>query len=417
MAVALILVDALSASYPVEAEMASVRDMAQDGIACPMENMYAYRGIEATLFSGQSMAEHGIWGEFRPATAPHHGGLPGRLGQALIRVGDLLPSDRLSLDVRWVAAKLQRQKHLPTGNMIPSALMPLFDSSMEAAIWSPGSLGTTGGGATLFDEMRQAGMNFETVVYPTIRLDSQVAGWVRQRISEGNLPDFWYIKFSALDALGHKHGPRLDRLATALRDLDAQLGEVVRVLRDAYGPSLDIVLLSDHGMSAVTQTVDIRPMLASTGLKPGRDFLYFLDSTTIRVWSENRSKLERLTHLFADAPGMTVLGPRERETLQVPNDKSAGDILVALDEGWVVFPDFFRTRGAPLGMHGYAEVYSLAGLPYLAAGGRISDLLPSKNRVTHADVWGAMRTRLGLATPPHSTVSEQVAAKEVVCTL
>ena len=413
MPIALILVDALSASYPPQAKMSTIQELSLHGVACPVENIYAYRGIEATLFSGCTPAEHGVWGEFRPASKPHHVGLVGALGQTMIRVGDMLPSDRLSLDVRWVVAKLQRQKHLPTGNMIPPTLIPLFDTSMEADMWAPESLGTI---PTLFDELRQANMTFATVVYPTIRLDSQVAGRVRQRVSDGNLPDFWYIKFSALDALGHIHGPRVDVLAPALRELNAQLGETIEVLRGAYGDSLDIVLLSDHGMSAVTRTVDVRPLLKSTGFKPGRDFLYFLDSTTIRVWSDRRDVLDRLGELFNDTPGLEVLGPRERAACDVPCDSSSGDLLVALDEGWVVFPDFFRAHSAPLGMHGYAQVSSLAGLPYLAAGEHIAKLLSSRETTTHAQVWAAMRARLGFGT---STAVKRVARtteRELACT-
>ncbi len=193
MPVALILVDALSASYPSEGVLPSVAEIARDGMSSPMANIYAYRGIEATLFTGRTPAEHGVWGEFQPTSHPKRGGIMERLGHMAINLGDLLPSDRLRIDVRYVVSKLNHQRHLPTGNLIPASMIPLFRGSVETDIWTQGSLPVP----TLFDELRAAGGSFENVVYPLIKHDSQVVGQVKARLLEKELPDFWYIKFGA----------------------------------------------------------------------------------------------------------------------------------------------------------------------------------------------------------------------------
>jgi hypothetical protein len=361
-----------------------------------MENIYAFRGIEATLFTGLSPAEHGVWGEFRPAAQPKEAEEAVRLFQTMINLGDKIPSDRVRLDVRYLAARLRHAGHLPTGNLIPAALMPYFEGRVEADIWAPGCLPVP----TIFDEIRAAGGTFETVVYPVVRRDDEVVPRVKERLLEGDLPDFWYIKFSALDALGHRHGPRPDRFRGALKALNSQIAELTSALRKAYGAGLDIVLLSDHGMSQVKRLIDVRPILARTGLSVGRDYLYFLDSTTIRLWSDSPRKLEILASGFAHLPGVNIIDRAERAHLRIPGDESTGDVLLALEEGTVVFPDFFRACIAPLGMHGYARVLSVAGLPYLAVGGRMSALLgydAARGSLGHAAVWSAMRRRLGLA--------------------
>lgn len=414
MPVALILVDALSASYPAGGSLPAVAEIARGGLASPLENIYAYRGIEATLFTGRAPAEHGVWGEFRPRSEPHRGGPLGDLCRSLIAAGDLLPSDRLRLDVRYIAAKLQRTAHLPTGNLIPPSLMPLFQGSVESDIWSPECLPVP----TLFDELRAEGLSFENVVYPTIRRDDEAVPRVRQRVLKPDLPDFWYIKFSALDVLGHKYGPRPEKMRGALKELDAQVAELTSVLRGTYGDSLEIVLLSDHGMSAVTRTIDVRPHLARASLKAGRDYLYFLDSTTLRFWSDSPRNIEVLRSIFGNVAGMSVVDEVERVALGIPNDESTGNLLVALDEGVVVFPDFFRASGAPLGMHGYARVESHAGLPYLAVGERMARLMDHPPGLTgHAAVWSAMRRSLGLARAEENRVpAMSVLEGTVACT-
>lgn len=397
MPVAMILVDALSAYYPTTGALPLLGEIARDGVATPLQNIYAYRGIEATLFTGRRLDEHGVWGEFRPSPHPQFGGVLGKMNRAMIGVGDVLPSDRLRLDVRYVAARLQRTSHLPTGNLIPAGVMPFFTGSIESEIWKRDCLPVP----TLFDEISRAGGSFETIVYPAVSRDEHVMGRVAERLQAGNLPDFWYIKFSALDALGHKYGPGSLKLQPALRLLNTQLAGVTLALRKTYGSDLDVVIVSDHGMSAVTRSLDVRSVFASTGLKPGRDYLYFLDSTTVRIWSHSPSALKRLNQAFNRVPGMHVLDAEGRASLHLPQDDSTGDILVALDEGVSVFPDFFRRDAAPLGMHGYARVETTEGLPYLAADARIAELLDHApdRRPGHAGVWAAMRNRLGLSAP------------------
>lgn len=397
MPVALILIDALPPAYVSHARLPVVADLAQDGWAGPLANIYAYRGIEATLFSGKLPSEHGVWGEFRPTSEPHQPDrLRDRVAHLAIWAGDLLPSDRLRLDVRYVVSRLlQGNQRIPMGNLIPWDVMPSFAASMDRPIWEDHSLGAID---TIFDELSAGGGSFETVIHPAIRFDRQIVDYTRGRVARGNLPDFWYIKFSALDALGHKYGPDTTKLAPALLELNSQLAALIATLRSAYEPNaIDIVLVSDHGMSKVERGIDVRPALKRTGLVPNRDFLYFLDSTTIRCWSKDPGVRTILIELFSNMPGMRVLGTAVRRQLHIPNDSSAGDVLVALDEGWVVAPDFFRRDAAPLGMHGYAEVATMAGLPFLAAEPALAALLPGERSIGHADVWAAMRRRLGLS--------------------
>jgi hypothetical protein len=197
-------------------------------------------------------------------------------------------------------------------------------------------------------------------------------------------------------------------MAPFLRTLDAQLAEVTSTLTMAYGGHIDIVVLADHGMSAVKRTVDVRPILAGVGLVPGSDYLYFLDSTTVRFWSHSEHTLAKLRHAFERAVGMRVLDPHDRAALDIPHDGSTGDLLIALDEESVVFPDFFRLTGAPLGMHGYAHVATEAGMPYLAADAGIAKGLEIEagRLIGHAEVWGAMRSALGISSSSHQAAFE-----------
>ena len=402
MPIALILVDALAAAYVSPATLPALYALSAGGSRQPLENIYAYRGIEATLFSGRFPSEHGIWGEFRPADGSRPERLAERFGRGLIAIGDMFPSDRLRLNVRYVVSRLQRgDSLLPTSNLIPADLLPRFDSSLERAAWDSGSLGAI---PTLFDQLRASGQTFETLVYPEVMHDHQLAGMLRARIAERALPNFWYIKFSALDGLGHRHGPDLEQLGPALQALDSQLAELIEILQSAYtADPIDIVVLSDHGMSQVEQVIDVRKVMRRIEQLAGRDLLYFLDSTTIRIWSPSARVRAAAADMLAELPGLRVLTSDDRRALRIPDDSATGDVLAACDEGAVVFPDFFRKESAPLGMHGYAYVNTEAGLPYLAVEAPIAALLPHGRRLTHADVWAAMSERLGLGVGAYTS--------------
>jgi hypothetical protein len=409
MPIALILVDALAAAYVTPATLPALYELSEGGMAGPLENIYAYRGIEATLFSGRYPSEHGVWGEFRPADCTRPEKVFERLGRGMIEIGDLLPSDRLRLNVRYVVSRLQRGNDLlPTSNLIPARLLPRFSSSLERAAWDSGSLGAI---PTLFDQLRASGKTFATLVYPEVMHDHQLAGMLRARTAQRALPDFWYIKFSALDALGHRFGPDLTQLRPALEALDSQIAELIEILRSAYAAEpIDIVVLSDHGMSQVEQAIDVRPILKRIEQIAAGKLLYFLDSTTIRLWSASPSVRDAAAGMLAELPGLRVLGSDDRRALRVPDDNATGDVLAACDEGLVIFPDFFRKESAPLGMHGYANVNTAAGMPYVAVGEPMATLLP-RGRLTHADIWAAMSERLGFGI--HAGVH---ASEEQLCT-
>jgi hypothetical protein len=238
--------------------------------------------------------------------------------------------------------------------------------------------------------------------------DHQLAGMLRTRIAERKLPDFWYIKFSALDGLGHRYGPDLARLGPALEALDSQIAELIEMLRSAYtAEPIDIVVLSDHGMSQVERVIDVRKVMKRIKQLAGRDLLYFLDSTTIRIWSTSARVRAAAADMLADQPGLRVLTNDDRRALRIPDDSATGDVLAACEEGAVVFPDFFRKESAPLGMHGYAYVNTEAGLPYLAVEAPIAALLPRGRQLTHADVWAAMSERLVLGAHAGAYTSEE----------
>ncbi len=173
--------------------------------------------------------------------------------------------------------------------------------------------------------------------------------------------DLYLIFVSIPDKYGHKYGPNSHELSVALKKMDHELKNFVNVF-DNIIPDSQFVFLGDHGMVPVYESFDAGKYLLSIakalGIKERRDFIYFLDSTFVRVW------------LFSDRARKLL--PNALKTLDIFNEHGAfideqiackqnipwgdrryGDLMWWANPGILVFPDFFHCSGAYKGMHGY----------------------------------------------------------------
>jgi alkaline phosphatase D len=177
----------------------------------------------------------------------------------------------------------------------------------------------------------------------------QVSAWMRLPAPER--PGLIIVYFSDVDYQGHQHGPDSQQVAEAVKKCDASFGRLVEQAR-AIAPDVNIVLVSDHGQSAVTRFVDVNKDADLSGCKASNEapmtMLYCAD--TPRVYRELKSRArdydvylrgETPAHLrFRNNPriGDIVLLPRGPYLMQAlpPGDADAEPVTPTLK-----------------GMHGY----------------------------------------------------------------
>src|SRR5678816_86547 len=126
-------------------------------------------------------------------------------------------------------------------------------------------------------------------------------------------------------------------------------GENMRAAR-ANDVELEIVLLSDHGMTDVTDTVDVWQTLAKHGWKVGRDYLAFFDSTMARTWG-GEGVADAVT-LALEGKGRRLDAPQLRAFGCYFPDGSYGDDIFLADPGVLIVPSFMGARRIAA-MHGY----------------------------------------------------------------
>src|SRR5262249_34675488 len=124
--------------------------------------------------------------------------------------------------------------------------------------------------------------------------------------------DVLFVYTAELDALMHRVGIFHDAVGARLESY-AQFLDGVRNGARAHDVELEIVLLSDHGMTDVTDTVDVWQAMEQQGWKVGRNYTAFFDSTMARTWGDE-AVAEAVTRVLGekgrrlDAPQLRAFG-------------------------------------------------------------------------------------------------------------
>lgn len=160
-----------------------------------------------------------------------------------------------------------------------------------------------------------------------------------------------YVSLNDLDSVSHEWGLNSREYARHERVLGEGISDLITRFQRIRGEHAPVVVLSDHGMAAVFAAVSL-PIEDRLG-RPGRDrYLYFLDSTLLRLWCYDPALRPEMEEMLAELGGIgRRISDEERERWGIVSP-ATGDYLFVLDEGLVFEPNFIG-RGVPRAMHGY----------------------------------------------------------------
>ena len=171
--------------------------------------------------------------------------------------------------------------------------------------------------------------------------------------------DVIFAAFGDLDGVTHEYGVGSKEHNKKVEEMDNYLCQMYKEFSNK-NPKGSFLLISDHGMANVNKSVDIN-MEKEFGRAGEDTYLYFVDSTMLRVWIfDAKKKVELENHLNGLNCGK-IVNPEERIRYGIASEKF-GNIIFLLNEGNVFSPGFFG-RKIPKAMHGYRpECESQAGL-------------------------------------------------------
>jgi len=207
------------------------------------------------------------------------------------------------------------------------------------------------------------------------------------------------------DAVGHRDGPDSPNIAAALVEQDHALAQLLAGLdtRGAW-PDTTLLIVSDHGMAAVSEPVDLSAPLRAKGIEAE-----LLPSNGIaQIWLAEPSRLSDALATLGALPGVTVwAGDAVPKSLHYAFPGRMGDLMaVTTPPHFFVAPDTLqgvrmRVRGMDQGAHGFDPALPEMGGILLAMGRGVAKgaRLPPAHAI---DVAPTVARLLGIAAPRNS---------------
>ena len=343
-------------------------------------------GAIPSLLTGQTPSQHGHWNLLYrdPARSPFAWTRPlGRLPRSMVE-------NRVS---RRVLKSVARRASGYSGYFslydYPVAHLPQFDLTEKRDIYTPGGLDAP----SIFDDLQAAGIPYESYNYHT-HTDAQILDLAPARAASTDARVL-FLYLSGLDHHLHFHVHEPDSVTRTLAWYEAGLRRVWEAATRTRG-DVRMFVFSDHGMTPIRWTHDLRRDVEATGLTVLKDYLPAYDSTMARFWVENDRARATLTALLEDHPCGTLMSERELKRLGVWfDDGRYYHMLFLMKPGMLLSPsDMGTVRFA--GMHGYHPSEPTADAVLLATA-------PVDKAIDHiTGVRGALLDDLGLATREHA---------------
>jgi len=215
----------------------------------------------------------------------------------------------------------------------------------------------------------------------------QILKWVD--MDKANRPRLIMSYWDGTDDLGHIDGLESPRVSEQLRRQNKHLQDLITAIdaRQAWG-HLTLIVVSDHGMAAVNNYINLEQLLRISGIKaelsagPAVAHI-FLQADDIEQAKYFLSKQEHLAvYTKKDLP----------DAFHLNHPSRTGDIVVT-----TAAPNMFSSYGQPKGMHGYRpETPDMWGIFY-ALGAAV---VPRKiGPVDQVDIAPTIANILGIEMP------------------
>ena len=300
-----------------------------------------------TILSGRTPAEHGHLGLFRfdPAHSPFK--LLGRLAP-LMKPESFWDRGRIRHHLSRIIGKLYGFTGYFQLYRMPFRKLPLMDYCEKKDLFAPRGMNEI---ENLQDLLTRLGIPHHISNW---RLgDAHSFEAARRALAEGKI--FLFIYTAELDALLHQF-PVLPPAAEIRGKLDwyrEQILSLFQICRE-QGKELRLTVISDHGMTPLTRTVDLKSAIEKTPLVFGRDYGACYDSTMFRATflAPGAEETIRAAVKPFEQYGHWLSADEEKRYGIFRSDRMFGDAIFLMDPGIQIVPSDMGAK--PLnGMHGF----------------------------------------------------------------
>jgi len=194
--------------------------------------------------------------------------------------------------------------------------------------------------------------------------------WVLDRLAASNSPRvrFATLYFDDVDGAGHNFGPGSSEVTEAVAEVDSSIGLLIRSLRARDLGSVNLIIVSDHGMSRLSPD---RMIFLDDYLDP--DSIRVVDwSPVLALWPDSAQEAKAYQALKGVHPNLHVYRPHEIPTaLGFGTHARVAPIIGLADPGWSITTRSYFDRNKDRysgGSHGYDQRSADMRALFIAAG-------------------------------------------------
>lgn len=317
----------------------------------PLETIFGYSATcDPTILTGLLPRDHGHFSFF--AYAPEQSPFRRSLFLQLMR---LVPPALASRNrVRSIVSRILRRKLSYTGYFniynMPFNLLKYYDYTEKRDLYQPG--GINSGSPTIMDYARDHGVDFFLSDWRAAETEN-LAALQAALTDPGRSCTFAYLYMASMDAILHQYGKPHAAVNGKMAWYEDQLRSLLKTAEAEY-KEVRLFVFSDHGMTNVHDTCDLKKRIDSAGLTFGKDYAVVYDSTMARFWFLRDGAEAAIRSVLDQETSGRILTEAERHAWGVDfPGRRYGDLYFLLDPGVLLIPSHMGERPIA-GMHGYA---------------------------------------------------------------
>lgn len=231
---------------------------------------------------------------------------------------------------------------------VPFRFLPWLDYTEKKDIYEPG--GILGGQPSIFERWKESGKTWNRSDWRVG--DAANYAEIEGLIKEGEI-ELAYLFTAGLDATMHRYGPWSEETKRAFHAFEKKIESLMDLAAQHYG-DVRLAIFSDHGMTEVTQTSDLRKRCEALPYRYGIDYTAVWDSTMARFWFSSDEVRRQITTLLNESSEGSIVSDEQLRDWRCDfPDQRYGELFYLLKPGTLFVPSFLNMSLVP-GMHGYS---------------------------------------------------------------
>ncbi len=164
---------------------------------------------------------------------------------------------------------------------------------------------------------------------------------------------FAFLYTAAMDSLLHRVTRDGKEIPEKLEWYSEQIKNIIETVKKHY-ENFNLYVISDHGMTTLTEVVDVKKIIENLNLKFGKDYVAVYDSTMVRFWYFNDKARTKILTKLEEVPFSHVLTEEETKKYGIYfKDNMYGETILLMDPGFQIAPSDMGINALPA-MHGFA---------------------------------------------------------------